>query len=55
MPKTGDHATTTGTYKADYHTPCGAAERIIHMIAGREFPPCPHCHYAVTWTLIRQG
>jgi hypothetical protein len=23
-------------YKADYHTPCGAAERIIHMITGRE-------------------
>jgi hypothetical protein len=36
VPKTGDHATATGRYKADYHTPCGAAERIIHMITGRE-------------------
>jgi len=53
MPKTGAHATVSGTYKADYHTPCGSAERTIHMLAGREFPPCPHCHYAVDWTLIR--
>lgn len=55
MPRTGDHATVTGEYKADYHTPCGNAERLIHMIAGREFPPCPHCHHAVTWTLVRAG
>jgi hypothetical protein len=55
MPMTGAHAATTGYYKADYHVGVTETQRTIHMIAGREFPPCPHCHRPVNWTLIQGG
>ncbi len=53
LPHTGERAAIAGMYKTEYHTPCGGAERTIHMIIGREFPPCPHCHFRVVWTLIQ--
>lgn len=46
MPRTGDHAKEPGEYKSD----CG--HWTVHMTVGREFPPCPHCHKRVNYTLI---
>ena len=47
--KTGERCVVSGIYKSDG---CGhSVERSIP--AGHTFPPCEHCHKAVTWTLVR--
>jgi len=47
MQKTGDHNRIAGIYEST----CGDRERIT-MPYGHEFPPCPKCQRAVSWTLI---
>ncbi len=47
--KTGQKNPVSGIYRAN----CGhEPERAIPK--GHEFPPCQHCHRAVTWTLVRR-
>jgi hypothetical protein len=51
MPKTGDTCTVSGIYKSSGQ--CGhSVERAIPE--GHTFPPCGHCHSAITWTLVRK-
>ena len=45
MPKTGDKATATGEYNSDC---CGW--KVDMKAVGNEFPPCPGCHKAATYT-----
>ena len=48
MPRTGQRATSPGTYASD----CGP-EWTIHMNqVGDEFPPCPHCRRAVYYKKV---
>ena len=47
MPRTGEKNETAGIYKPS----CGD-EQIAHN-KGVEFPPCPTCKKAVTWTLVQ--
>ena len=46
MPYTGDSCPTSGIYQGS----CGYQ---IALSRGERFPPCPHCHTAVRWTLVQ--
>jgi hypothetical protein len=49
MPQTGQVNQVSGIYRAD----CGnRPERAIPK--GHTFPPCPHCHRPINWTLVRR-
>jgi hypothetical protein len=47
--RTGEVCTVAGIYRASCSN---RPERT--MPKGHVFPPCPHCHSAVTWTLVRR-
>ena len=50
-PHIGNLAPYTGRYRPEEthkHTP------IIHMQAGKPFPPCAHCHFNIHWDYIGQ-
>ena len=50
MPQTGETNGVSGIYKS---THCGkSVERAIPE--GHKFPPCEHCHQAVTWVFVRR-
>jgi hypothetical protein len=48
MPLSGEHCIEPGIYISQ----CGA-EWTVHLLKpGDEFPPCPHCHRNVHYTLL---
>lgn len=49
MGHTGQTNQVSGIYRANH---CHGAERAIPK--GHVFPPCPHCHSSITWTLVRR-
>ena len=48
MPTTAEICQTSGIYQAD----CRHATQIA-LSRGERFPPCSHCHRAITWRLIQ--
>ena len=46
---TGQTNNVSGIYRSNH---CHGAERAIPK--GHTFPPCPHCHARITWTLVRR-
>ena len=44
---TGQRAQDSGIFRPN----CSGKE--IALSKGEVFPPCSHCHRAVTWTLVR--
>jgi hypothetical protein len=49
MGHTGQVNHVSGIYRS---TGCHSVERAIPK--GHTFPPCAHCHKAVTWVLVRR-
>ena len=47
MPRTGDHASESGEYTADWHC-------TVFMRAGMAFPACPDCGEIVEFTKVPQ-
>jgi hypothetical protein len=45
--RTGDTCPTSGIWAPD------CIGKQIALSVGKTFPPCSHCHRAVTWTLVR--
>jgi len=48
MNTTGQTCRVSGIYRS---SGCHSVERSIPY--GHTFPPCPHCHKAVTWILVQ--
>ena len=51
MPQTGETNSVSGIYRS---THCGESVEHGQIPEGHKFPPCGHCHTAVTWVLVRK-
>jgi hypothetical protein len=49
VPRSGEHCIQPGLYAPE----CGTEFAVLLLVAGDEFPMCPHCQCTVVFTFVR--